>query len=88
MKIMVTGAKGMLGTDLLQELDQRGHEPIGVDIEDMDITDQDATMRVIAEHRPDALIHCAAYTAVDKAEDNEELCRKVNFNGSQNVALA
>jgi dTDP-4-dehydrorhamnose reductase len=78
----------MLGTDLLQALSQRGHEPIGVDIEDMDITDPDATMRVITEYRPDALIHCAAYTAVDKAEDNEELCRKVNFNGSQNVALA
>lgn len=54
----------------------------------MDITDKDACMRVIGQSGADAVIHCAAYTAVDAAEDNVELCRKINGEGTRNVALA
>lgn len=88
MRVLVTGAKGQLGTDLMNELKKQGLEGIGVDIEEMDITDADACMRVISEANVDAVIHCAAYTAVDAAEDNVELCRKINGEGTRNVALA
>ena len=88
MKVLVTGAKGQLGTDLMNELEKRGIESIGVDIQEMDITDREACMRVISESKADAVIHCAAYTAVDAAEDNVDLCRKINGEGTRNVALA
>lgn len=88
MRVLVTGAKGQLGTDLMNELKKQGLEGIGVDIEEMDITDADACMRVISGAGVDAVIHCAAYTAVDAAEDNVELCRKINGDGTRNVALA
>ena len=78
MKVLVTGAKGQLGTDLMNELEKRGIESIGVDVQEMDITDKEACMRVISESKADAVIHCAAYTAVDAAEDNVDLCRKIN----------
>ncbi|MBR1931340.1 MAG: dTDP-4-dehydrorhamnose reductase [Lachnospiraceae bacterium] len=86
MKILVTGVKGQLGYDVVRELEKRGLEAVGVDIEEMDITDADSVNRVIKETNPDAVIHCAAYTAVDAAEDHEELCRKVNVQGTQNIA--
>lgn len=86
MKILITGSKGQLGHDLMNELDKRGIEYIGVDVEEMDITDADACRRVITEAAPDAVIHCAAYTAVDAAEDNVELCRKINAEGTKNIA--
>lgn len=86
MKIFVTGVKGQLGYDVVNELKKRGIEAIGVDIEEMDITDPVSVDRVIKEASPDAVIHCAAYTAVDAAEENEELCRKVNADGPQNIA--
>lgn len=86
MKILVTGVKGQLGYDVVRELEKRGLEAVGVDIEEMDITDAASVERVIKEAAPDAVIHCAAYTAVDAAEDNEELCRKVNAEGTQNIA--
>ena len=86
MKILITGSKGQLGHDLMNELEKRGIEYIGVDVEEMDITDADACRRVITEAAPDAVIHCAAYTAVDAAEDNMELCRKVNAEGTRNIA--
>ena len=88
MKVLVTGAKGQLGTDLMNELEKRGIESIGVDVQEMDITDKEACMRVISESKADAVIHCAAYTAVDAAEDNVDLCRKINGEGTRNVALA
>ncbi len=88
MRVLVTGAKGQLGTDLMNELKKQGLEGIGVDIEEMDITDEKACMKVISEADVDAVIHCAAYTAVDAAEDNVELCRKINGDGTRNVALA
>ena len=88
MRVLVTGAKGQLGTDLMNELAKRGIEGIGVDVEEMDITDRDACMRVISEAKADAVIHCAAYTAVDAAEDHVDLCRRINGEGTRNVALA
>ncbi len=88
MKVLVTGAKGQLGTDLMNELEKRGIEGIGVDVQEMDITDAEACRRVITASGADAVIHCAAYTAVDAAEDNIELCRRINGEGTRNVAQA
>lgn len=86
MKVLVTGVKGQLGFDVVNELLKRGHEAIGVDIEDMDITDEESVNRVIKAAAPDAVIHCAAYTAVDAAEDNVDVCRKVNATGTGYIA--
>lgn len=86
MKVLVTGVKGQLGYDVVNELRKRDIEPIGVDIQEMDITDADSVDRVITASQADAVIHCAAYTAVDAAEDNQEICHKVNVDGTQNIA--
>ena len=86
MRVLVTGVKGQLGYDVMNELAKRGHEGIGVDIQEMDITDAASVERVITEAAPDAVIHCAAYTAVDAAEDNVDLCRRVNAGGTENIA--
>ena len=88
MKVLVTGVKGQLGYDVVNELKKRNHEPIGVDIDEMDITDQTAVDSVIKEIAPEAVIHCAAWTAVDAAEDEEkrELVRKVNALGTGYIA--
>lgn len=85
-RILVTGARGQLGTDVVNELTKRGMEAIGVDLAEMDITDAEACRRVITESAADAVIHCAAYTAVDAAEDNIELCRNINAQGTRNIA--
>ena len=77
MKVLVTGVKGQLGYDVVNELTKRGIEAVGVDIQEMDITDAASVEKVIGEAAPDAVVHCAAYTAVDAAEDNVEICRKV-----------
>ncbi len=87
MKVLVTGVKGQLGYDVVNELTKRGHEAVGVDVDEMDITDGEACRQVITEANPDAVIHCAAYTAVDAAEDNVDLCRRVNADGTRNIAL-
>lgn len=86
MKVFVTGVKGQLGHDVVNELEKRGHTAIGVDIEEMDITDKDAVKRVITQASPEAVIHCAAYTAVDAAEEQAELCHRVNGLGTENMA--
>lgn len=86
MKVLVTGVKGQLGYDVVNELKKNNLEAVGVDIEEMDITDKEAVDKVITEANVDAVIHCAAYTAVDAAEDNMELCRKVNADGTRNIA--
>ena len=86
MKVFVTGVRGQLGYDVVRELEKRGMEAIGVDIQEMDVTDAESVDKVITEADPDAVIHCAAYTAVDAAEDNEEICRKVNADGPRNIA--
>ena len=86
MRVLVTGAKGQLGHDVVNELEKRGITGIGVDIDEMDITDPAACRRVITDAEVDAVIHCAAYTAVDAAEDNAELCNKINGEGTANIA--
>lgn len=88
MKILVTGVKGQLGHDVVEELETRNHAAIGVDIEEMDITDGEAVDRVIAGAAPDGVVHCAAYTAVDAAEEQEELCRRINVLGTEHIARA
>lgn len=86
MKVLVTGVKGQLGYDVVRELQKRGHEAVGVDIDEMDITDAAAVERVMTEVQPDAVIHCSAYTAVDRAEEDIEICRRVNVDGTKNIA--
>lgn len=86
MKVLVTGVKGQLGYDVVNELKKRNLEAVGVDIEDMDITVEESVKKVISDVTPDAVIHCAAYTAVDAAEDHAELCRRVNAEGTANIA--
>lgn len=88
MKVLVTGVCGQLGYDVVHELKLRRHEAVGVDIEDMDITDREAVNQVIRRIRPDAVIHCAAWTAVDQAEEpeNREKVRQVNAVGTSYIA--
>ncbi len=88
MKVLVTGVKGQLGHDVVNELNKKGHQAIGVDIEEMDITDSISVETVLTEAHPDAVIHCAAWTAVDLAEDEENVdkVRMVNANGTENIA--
>ncbi len=90
MKVLVTGVKGQLGHDVVNELTKRGHEAIGVDIAEMDITDKNSVEAVISGVQPQAVIHCAAWTAVDAAEDEENIpkVRAVNAVGTQNIADA
>jgi len=88
MRVLVTGVKGQLGYDVVNELRKRGHEAIGVDIEEMDITDSSSVNKVIKAASPDAVIHCAAWTAVDAAEDeeNKNKVHMVNAVGTENIA--
>lgn len=86
MKVLVTGVNGQLGYDVVKELDKRGHQAVGVDRESMDLTSTQQIKECIETVNPEAIIHCAAYTAVDKAEDEEELCRRVNAIASKEIA--
>ena len=88
MRILVTGAKGQLGMDVIKELNKRGFEAIGVDILEMDITDKAAVERVLTDIRPDGVIHCAAWTAVDDAEDvdKQDKVRQINADGTRYMA--
>ncbi len=86
MRVLVTGVKGQLGYDVMKELAKRGYEGVGVDVEEMDITDAAAVDKVIKESKVDKVVHCAAWTAVDLAEEKEDICRKVNANGTENIA--
>ena len=88
MKILVTGVSGQLGYDVERELDQRGIEHLGTSSKELDITDREAVERLMESYRPDAVIHCAAYTKVDLAEDEPERCWAVNADGTRNMAAA
>lgn len=86
MKILVTGANGQLGYDVVRELQKHNIECFGATRQDFDIIDFKATKDFIFNYLPDVVIHCAAYTAVDKAEDERELCYKVNVSATKNIA--
>ncbi len=88
MKVLVTGVRGQLGHDVVNELARRGHTPVGVDIAEMDITDRESVHAVMTEVHPDAVIHCAAWTAVDAAEDaeNRDTVTRVNVDGTAYIA--
>lgn len=87
MKLLVTGYKGQLGYDVVNEAHSRGIEAVGVDIDEMDITNAQQVNDVIKAGDYDAVVHCAAWTAVDKAEEPELLdkVRAVNATGTQNI---
>ncbi len=86
MKILVTGITGQLGHDVVRELKKRGHEVIGVGRAEMDLTDAARIREVLLQAAPEAVIHCGAYTAVDRAEDEPELCRQVNAEATGYIA--
>lgn len=86
--ILVTGVNGQLGYDVVKVLKERNTECLGIDREELDITDAEAVKKYIVRLKPEAVIHCAAYTAVDKAEDEDEVCKKVNVYGTENIAKA
>lgn len=89
MKILITGAQGQLGTELRHLLDARGITYRATDAKDLDITDEAAVNQYFADYQPDLVYHCAAYTAVDKAEDEAKaLNQLVNVDGTRNLAKA
>lgn len=98
MRFFVTGVKGQLGHDVMNELQKRGHQSIGSDISGsadsayipMDITDSETVSKVLNEVKPDVVLHCAAWTAVDLAEDSDkrELVHAINAGGTKNIAQA
>jgi len=85
-KVLVTGVKGQLGYDIMKSLAKRGIDAVGADLEEFDITELEQTKGFITQANPDVVVHCSAYTAVDKAEENKELCYNVNAVGSRNIA--
>jgi len=87
-KVLVTGVSGQLGFDVIRRLNVLGVEALGADIAQFDITDAKATHAFIKDYMPTAVIHCSAYTAVDKAESDILNCRKVNVDGAENIAKA
>jgi dTDP-4-dehydrorhamnose reductase len=88
MKLLIVGCNGMLGTDMAIEAKKAGHDAAGVDFPDIDITRPQSIERVVAEARPEAIINCAAYTAVDACETNVETAFGVNARGTANLAAA
>ena len=86
LRVLVTGVGGQLGYDVCQELKRREMEYLGTSSADMDITDRKAVRKKILEYHPDAVIHCAAYTAVDRAEEEPERAFAVNEQGTCNIA--
>lgn len=87
--ILLTGGNGQLGTELRHLLDEKGVKYVSTDAKEMDITDAQVTMDYITNLKPTVIYHCAAYTAVDKAEDEgKALDEKINVDGTRNVALA
>ncbi|MDF2557719.1 MAG: dTDP-4-dehydrorhamnose 3,5-epimerase [Bacillales bacterium] len=93
MKVLVTGVSGQLGYDVVYEGEKRGLEMIGSDVVGetafkIDITDKELVLETVRSLQPDVIIHCAAFTAVDKAEEMKDVCWKVNVNGTENLVLA
>ncbi|HHY46030.1 MAG TPA: dTDP-4-dehydrorhamnose reductase [Firmicutes bacterium] len=88
MKVIITGAKGMLGQDMVAEFQRRDYEVHAANHKSLDITDIHAVRKVIEALRPDVVVNCAAYTNVDKAESEPEVAMRVNGLGPRNLALA
>ena len=100
MVVFVTGVGGQLGYDVMKELEKRGHIAVGSDVQErsaifknyikLDFTDKNAVFDVLKQVKPDVVIHCGAWTAVDDAEDeqNREKVKKINENGTENIAIA
>ena len=100
MKVFVTGVGGQLGYDVMKELEKRGHIAVGSDVQEssaffknyikLDFTDKNTVFSVLEQIKPDAVIHCGAWTAVDDAEDeqNREKVKKINETGTENIAQA
>lgn len=84
--VLVTGATGQLGYDVCRELEHRNIKYLGTGSQDFDIRNKQKTWDFIKEYNPTAVIHCSAYTAVDKAEDEPEKCFQVNEGGTRNIA--
>ena len=83
MKCLVTGYNGQLGYDVVKELEKRNIECLGIDKNELDLTKKDEVYNYVKNYNPDVVIHCAAYTQVDKAEENKELCYDVNVNATK-----
>ncbi len=88
MKILVTGYSGQLGYDVVKRLNILNIECIGTTRKEFDLTDKISTIKFIKNYNPDVVIHCAAYTDVDKAEEDKDLCYKVNVLGTRYIAQA
>lgn len=89
MNILITGCNGQLGNEMqLLEKDNPQHQWFNTDVQELDITDVDAIRSFVQEHQIDGIVNCAAYTAVDKAEENEELCTKLNAEAPAYLASA
>jgi dTDP-4-dehydrorhamnose reductase len=88
MRLLVTGAAGMLGHRVLDDARALGHDVVGIDLPDLDLTDEAATVRRVAELAPDTIINCAAYTNVDAAEEHEELAGAVNADAAGHLGRA
>lgn len=86
MKVFITGYSGQLGFDVAKECEKRGYDYRGVASRDLDITDKNAVVKMISAYEPDVVVHCAAYTKVDLAEDNADICMSVNVDGTRNIA--
>lgn len=84
--ILITGIQGQLGYDVAKVLKERSVEYAAPTLEEMDITDAENVRTVFLKYRPNIVVHCAAYTAVDKSEDEEDLCRRINVNGTRYIA--
>ncbi len=86
MKILVTGANGMLGQDLCPILEDEGYTVIETDVNSLDITDFEIVKKILNSEKPDYVVHCAAYTNVDKAEEDLKTARLINSQGTENIA--
>ena len=88
MKILITGARGQVGTELVAQATARGHEVHAFGSKELDISNPEQVMQIVQDVQPDVLINAAAYTAVDKAETEQALAYAVNASGSENLAQA